>query len=110
MEDGLSTLLKYVGSLKRLFKLHGTQNCSKNELEISVFKSPKTIKLSYFEEQKSLPLLIRCKSSAIKFEFGLYKHDMSHFLDFKLISPKTFSISFSDVNSFKILHGMSSRT
>ena len=38
MQDGLSTLLKHVGSLMRLFKLLDTQNCSKNELEISMFK------------------------------------------------------------------------
>ena len=50
MQDGLSTLLKHVGSLMRLFKLCDAQNCSVNELEISVFKSPRTTKLSYFEE------------------------------------------------------------
>ena len=52
MQDGLSTLLKHVGSLMRLFKLHDAQNCSITELETSVLKSPKTTKLSYFEEKK----------------------------------------------------------
>ena len=53
MQDGLSTLLKHVDFLTRLFKVvHkiDAQSCSKNELEISVFTSPRTIKLSYLEE------------------------------------------------------------
>ena len=50
MQDGLSTLLKHVGSLMRLFKLYDAQSRSKNELEASVFKSPRTIKLSCFEK------------------------------------------------------------
>ena len=50
MQDRLTTLLKHVGSLMRLFKLYDAQNYSKNEFEISVFKSPRTIKLLYFEE------------------------------------------------------------
>ena len=58
MQDRLSTLLKHVGSIMRLFELHDAQNCSKNELKISVFKSPRTITLSYLEEQKSIALPI----------------------------------------------------
>ena len=50
MQNGLSTLSKYVGSLMRFVKLYDAQNCFKTELEISVFKSPRAIKLSYFEE------------------------------------------------------------
>ena len=59
MQDGLSTLLKHVGfllkhvgSLIMLFKLYDPQT--------SVFKSPRTTKLSYFEESKSIPLPIQC--------------------------------------------------
>ena len=61
MQDGLSTLLKHVGSLMRLFKLYDAQNCSINELETFVFKSPGTTELSYFGKQKSIPLPIQCK-------------------------------------------------
>ena len=110
MPDGLSTLLMHVGSLMRLIKLYDEQNCSENELETSVFKSPRTIKLSYFEEQKTILRPIQCKWSAIKFVFGLYEHDRSNFLDLKLNSTKKFHIGFSGVYSFKILHGMSSCT
>ena len=52
MQNELSTILKHVGSLLRFFKFYDAQNCSKNVLEISVSKSPKTIKLLHFEEQK----------------------------------------------------------
>ena len=50
MQYGLSTLLKHVGSLMGLFKLYDAQNYSVNELGTSVFKSPRTTKLSYFEK------------------------------------------------------------
>ena len=50
MQDELSTILKHVGSLMRLYKLCDAQNCSKNESKTFVFKSPRIIKLSYFEE------------------------------------------------------------
>ena len=41
-----------VGSLMGPFKLYDAQNCSKKFIQKSVFKSPRTIKLSYLEEQK----------------------------------------------------------
>lgn len=42
--------------------------------------SSRTIKLSYFEEKKSI-LQVQCKRSAIKFVFGLPKHNSSHFFN-----------------------------
>ena len=86
MEYGLSTLLKRVGFLMRFFKLCDAQKCSKNVLETSVSKSRRTIKLTYFEEYKSVSLPMQCKWSAIKFVFGLHKNDSSHFLTLKLVS------------------------
>lgn len=74
MQDVLSTLLKHGGSLIRLFKLYDAQNCFKNGLELSVFKSSRTIKLSYFEKQKLFFLPVQYRWSAIKSVFALCEH------------------------------------
>ena len=60
MQNELLTILKHVRSLLRFLKFYDAQNCSKNVLEISVLKSPKTIKLLHFEEQKLVSLAIQC--------------------------------------------------
>ena len=108
--DGLSTLLKHVDYLMRLFKLYDAQNCSTNELEISVFKSPRTAKYHTLKSRNQFPCQYNVNDQLSNFFFGLYEHDRSRFLDLKLISTKIFSIGFSGVYSFKILRGMSSRT
>ena len=38
-----------------VFELNNAQICFKYELKISVFKSLRTVQLSYLEEQKSIP-------------------------------------------------------
>ena len=37
------------------FELNNAQICFKYELKVSVFKSLRTVQLSYLEEQKSIP-------------------------------------------------------
>ena len=80
--------------------------------------SQKPLCLNHQEQQNYHNLKNRnqfhCQSSVndqlLIFFFVLYEDDRGHFLALKLISTKIFSIGFSGVYSFKILHGMSSRT
>ena len=108
MQNRSSTLLKHVGSSMRLFKLYDAQTCSKNELKMHkiIPKMSKKSLCSNHQEQCNYHVSVSCKPSAIEFVFGLYENDRSHFLDFKLNSMKTFSIGFSGVYLFKILHGI----
>lgn len=65
MQDRLTTLWKYGGSVIRLFEWHDQQNCSTNVIEITLLKLRRTLKLSYFEENISFSLPILCKWSAL---------------------------------------------
>ena len=50
MQVGFSKLLKHVGSLIRFFRVYIAQNSEIVLFEVSALKSPRTIKLSYFDE------------------------------------------------------------
>ena len=63
---------KALGFLQRLFDLCNFSNFSKNIFETSLLKSPRTVKLSYSEELKPIPLSIQCKWSAIKLVSRFY--------------------------------------
>lgn len=67
MEYGLSTLLKLVGSLMRLFKLYDLPNCSKNVLEIPVLKITRSNKIIKLENR----IEILKNRNQVHFQYGV---------------------------------------